>query len=163
MEAGGGSAGEDVHRVWQVSLSRADRDENKSFRLKTKCLNDLPIYQTRVKKATCPAIDVVHPSFINSKAVACAVYKSLTGDDLPSERFKGKDMTIRVIGKTKEIPYKRACGGHRVHSGCIILRASGGIYVELVLATEDFDIISDLRELNGRLEGNLFDAFGIIF
>ncbi len=66
---GGGRAGENVHVVWQVPPSPADRDENKVFRLRTECLNDIPIYHTRVKKATFLAI-VVHPSFIDSKAAA---------------------------------------------------------------------------------------------
>ncbi len=58
-------------------------------------LNDLPIYHTRAKKTTFLAT-VVHPSFIDSKAVACAMRKFLTGDNLPSKRCKGKDMDIRV-------------------------------------------------------------------
>jgi hypothetical protein len=44
------------------------------------------------------------------------------GDNLPSERCKGKDMAIRVA--------------------------------ELALATPDFDIINDLRELMGALKIN---------
>ena len=80
---GGGRAGEVVHVVWRVPLSPADRDESKAFRLQTECLNDIPIYHTRVKKATFLAT-VVHPSFIDSKAAACAMYKFLTGNNLPS-------------------------------------------------------------------------------
>jgi len=87
--------GEAVHVVRRVPPSHADRDENKAFRLQTECLNNIPIYDTRVKKATFLAT-TVHPSFIDSKAVACAMYKFLTGDNLPSERCKGKDHAIWV-------------------------------------------------------------------
>ena len=55
------------------------------------------------------------------------MYKILTGDNLPSERCKGKDQAIRVA--------------------------------ELALATQDFDIIQDLRELNGRPEDTSFYIF----
>ena len=92
---GGGRAGEAVHVVWRVPLSPADRDENKAFRLQTECLNGIPIYHTRVKTTTFVAT-AVHPGFIDSKAAACAMYKFLTGDNLPSERCKGKDFAIRV-------------------------------------------------------------------
>ena len=122
----GGRAGETIHVVWRVPLSPINRDENIAFRLQTECLNDIPIYPTRVKNATFLATDV-HPSFIDSKAVACAMYKLITGDNLPSERYKGKDMAIRVA--------------------------------ELALATQDFDIINDLRELTGRPNDKSFDVF----
>jgi hypothetical protein len=41
-------------------------------------LNDVSIYHTRVRKATFLATDV-HPSFIESEAAACDMYKYLTG------------------------------------------------------------------------------------
>jgi len=39
---------------------------------------------------------VVSLSFINSKAVACAIYTYLTRDLLPHERYKGKDDALVV-------------------------------------------------------------------
>ena len=80
---GGGRAGEAIHVVWRVPLSPANRDENKAFRLQTEWLNDIPIYHARVKNATFLAT-TVHPSFIDFKAAACAMYKFLTGNNLPS-------------------------------------------------------------------------------
>ena len=55
------------------------------------------------------------------------MYKYLTGDNLPTERCKGKESAIRVA--------------------------------EIALATQDFDIIQDLRELNGRPKDTSFDVF----
>ena len=79
-----------------------------------------------MRKATFLAT-IVRQSFIDSKAVACAMYKYLAGDNLPRERCKGKDNAIRVA--------------------------------EIALATPDFDIIHDLRELNGKPKNTSFDVF----
>jgi hypothetical protein len=70
---------------------------------------------------------VVHPSFIDSKAIACAMYTQLTGDHLPRDRCKGKDNAV--------------------------------IMAEMTLATQDFEIIHDLWELNGRPKNKTFDYF----
>jgi hypothetical protein len=112
--------------VWRIPSSIADRDENKAFQLQTECLNDIPMYHTRVKKAMFLST-TVHPSFIDSKAAACAMYTYLTGDNLPRERCRGKDNAIQVA--------------------------------EIALATQDFEIIQDLRELNGRPKDKSFDVF----
>ena len=115
-----------MHVVWRIPSNTASRDDNKAFQLQTDCLNDIPLYHTRVKKAMFLST-TVHPSFIDSKAAACAMYKYLTGDNLPTERCKGKESAIRVA--------------------------------EIALATQDFDIIQDLRELNGRPKDIAFDVF----
>jgi hypothetical protein len=39
---------------------------------------------------------VVHPRFIDSKAVAFAIHTYLTGDNLPRDRCNGKDSAIWV-------------------------------------------------------------------
>jgi hypothetical protein len=39
---------------------------------------------------------IVHPSFIDSKAAACAMYNYFTRDHLPRERCKGKDRLIQM-------------------------------------------------------------------
>ena len=123
---GGSRAGEAVHVAWRIPSCRADRDDNKAFQLQTECLNDIALYHTRVKKALFFSI-AVHPSFIDSKAAACAMYHYLTGDHLPRERCKGKDSAIEMS--------------------------------RLALASQDPDIIHDLRELNGRPKNTLFDVF----
>ena len=71
--------------------------------------------------------NVVHPSFIQSKAAACAMYHHLTGDHLPRDRCKGKDNAV--------------------------------IMAEIALSTQDFDLIQDLRELNGRAKSKTYDLF----
>ena len=83
------------------------------------------MYHTTVKKAMFLAT-IVHPSFIDSKVVACAMYNYLPGDNLPRDRCKGKDNDIRVA--------------------------------EIALATQDFEIIQDLREVNGRPNNKSFDV-----
>jgi hypothetical protein len=123
---GGSRAGEAVHVVWRIPLCPTGRDDNKAFLLQTECLKEISLYHTRVKKAMFLAT-AVHPSFIDSKAAACAMYKYLTGDNLPRERCKGKDTAIHVA--------------------------------EMALATQDFEIIQDLRELNGRPNNTSFDVF----
>ncbi len=90
---GGGRAGEAVHFVWKLPLDQVQRDINKAFHLQAECLAEISTYHTRVKKALFLAT-VVHPSFINSKAGACAMYKHLTGDHLPRDRCKGKDNAL---------------------------------------------------------------------
>jgi hypothetical protein len=89
-------------------------------------LANIPTYHSGVKKAVFWVI-VVNPSFIHSKAVACAIYKYLTGNLLPRERCKGKDDVL--------------------------------VMAEVALATQDPDIIHDLRVLNGRPKSKLFDVF----
>jgi hypothetical protein len=84
------------------------------------------------KRACCSDLlflaTVVRPSFIVSKAAACAMYMHLTEDHLPIDHYcKGKTNAILVA--------------------------------ELALATQDFDIIQDLRILNGRSHNKNFDVF----
>ena len=88
-------AGEAVHFVWRIPLDPSDRDENKAFQLQTECLANIKTYYSRVTKTMFLAT-VVSPSFINSKAAACAIYTYLTGDLLPRERCKGKDDALVV-------------------------------------------------------------------
>jgi len=77
---------------------------------------DLNLSHPGQEDLVCCIAIVVHPSFINSRAVACAMYTHLTGDHLPSDICKGKDNALVVA--------------------------------EMALATQDFDIIQDLRDLN---------------
>ena len=70
---------------------------------------------------------VVHPSFVYSKAAACAMYTHLPGDHLPRGQCKGKNNAI--------------------------------IMAEMALATQDFDIIHELRKLNSRPKKTTFDYF----
>jgi hypothetical protein len=53
------------------------------------------MYHIRVKKAMFLAT-IFHPSFIDSKVAACAMYNYPTGDNLPRERCNGKDNAIQV-------------------------------------------------------------------
>jgi hypothetical protein len=55
------------------------------------------------------------------------MFKHLTGDILPRDRCKGKDVAIAMA--------------------------------ELALATQDFDLIQDIRILNGRPKNASFDVF----
>ena len=123
---GGSRAGEAVHVLWRIPRSPADRNNTTAFHIQTSCLNDISIYHSRVKKVMFLAT-TVHPSFISSKAAACAMFKYLTGDNLPHGRCKGKDIAMQVA--------------------------------ELALATQDFGIVQDLRELNGRPKNTSFDVF----
>ena len=123
---GGSRAREAVHVVWRIPNCRTKRDDNKAFQLQTDSLNEISLYQTRVKKALFLST-TVNPSFIDSKAAACAMYNYLTGDHLPRERCKGKDNAMDMA--------------------------------RLALASQDFDIVHDLRELNGRPRNTLFDLF----
>jgi len=123
---GGGRAGEAVHILWRIPPSLPDRDDNKAFQLQAECLAGVSTYHTRVKTAIFFAT-VVHPSFIDSKAAACAMYRHLTGDHLPLERCKEKKSAI--------------------------------IVAEMALASQDFSIIQDLRELNGTPNNPSFDIF----
>jgi len=124
---GGSRAGEAVHVVWRIPNCRAERDDNKAFQLQTESLKEISLYQTRVKKALFLST-VIHPSFIDSKAAACAMYNYLTRDHLPRERCKGKGSNAMDMTR-------------------------------LALASQDFDIIQILRELNGRPRNTLFDVF----
>ncbi len=65
--------------------------------------------------------------YIQIRAAACAIFKHLTGDNLPRDRCKGRD-NARVMA-------------------------------EMALATRDYDILQDLRELNGRPKNAAFDVF----
>jgi len=80
-----------VHVVWKIPSSTTNRDDNKAFQLQTECLNDILMYHTRVKMVVFLAT-TLHPSFIDSKVVACAMYDYVTGDNLPRERCRGKKM-----------------------------------------------------------------------
>jgi len=80
-----------------------------------------------VKKALYLA-NVVHPSFIQSKAATYAMYHHFNADHLPRDRCKDKD--------------------------------NARIMAEVALATQDFDIILNLRELIGRPKSNTYDLFG---
>jgi hypothetical protein len=61
--------------------------------LQTSCVADVSTYYTRVKKATF-LVNVMHPSCIQPKAAACAIYNHHTGDHSPRERCKGKDIAF---------------------------------------------------------------------
>jgi len=123
---GGSRAGEAIHCVWRIPDNVSDRQDNKAFTLQAECLAEIAMYHSRVKN-TLYLATVVRPSFIVSKAVACAMYMHLTGDHLPIDHCKGKANAILVA--------------------------------ELALATQDFDIIQDLRILNGRPQSTNFDEF----
>jgi hypothetical protein len=123
---GGGRAGEAVHILLRIPASLPDRDDNKAFQLHPECLAGVSTYHTRGKKAILFAT-AVHPSFIDSKVTACAMYRHLTGDHLPLQRCKEKKTTI--------------------------------IFAEMALASQDFSIIQDLRELNGTPNNPSFDIF----
>jgi len=123
---GGGRAGEAVRILWRIPPSLPDRGDNKAFQLQAECLASVSTYHTRVKKAIFFAT-VVHSSFIDSKAVACAMYRHMTRDHLPLERCKEKKSAI--------------------------------IAAEMALASQDFSIIQDLRELNGTPNNPSFNIF----
>ena len=65
--------------------------------------------------------------YIQRLHASCAIFKHLTGDNLPRDRCKGRD-NARVMA-------------------------------EMALVTQDYDILRDLRELNGRPKNEAFDVF----
>jgi hypothetical protein len=71
---GGGRAREAVHVVWITPPNSPDRDDDKAFHQQVECLEDVSTKYTRVRKTIFVATDV-HLRFIDSKAVACAMFK----------------------------------------------------------------------------------------
>jgi hypothetical protein len=65
----GDKAGKAVHLLWRTPPRLPDRGDNKAFKLQAECLDDVSTYHTCAKKAIF-LTTIVHPSFINSKAVA---------------------------------------------------------------------------------------------
>ena len=71
--SGGGRDGEAVHLYGGSPPVSSDRDETKAFAMQAVCLSNIKTYHSRVKKALFLA-NFVRPSFINSKAVAIAMF-----------------------------------------------------------------------------------------
>ena len=115
-----------MHFVWRIPHRTSARDETLSFRLYTKCLADIPIYHSRVKKSLFLA-STVHPSFIHSRAAAKAIWEYITGDRLPTNHSKYSQNAITLSA--------------------------------FALASQDLDIATDLRTLNGRPDSGKFDCF----
>ncbi len=85
---GGSRAGEAVHLFLRIHDNKSDRDDNKSFALQAACIAGIATYHSIVKKALFWAI-FARPSFIISKAVACAMYTHPTWDNVPIDYCKG--------------------------------------------------------------------------
>ena len=123
---GGSRAGLSIHVIWKVPLTPRLRDENRSYHCQKEAEKSVNKFATRAAKQLFFA-STVSPMFIDNKTGAAAVYKYLTGDQLPTDMGKSRTEAIRVA--------------------------------ELALASQDFELVSDLRALNGRPTSGKFDAF----